>query len=124
MLPQGLGRTGGLTRLRKGPRRAPAGDKRRGATVTPVESRSAGQPACGVPTSNELIHRIDGTNRYVLTSDGLRVAIFYTKLYQRLLRPLLAADAPPAPPELRQGLATIDHHINGYSTTAGLRNAA
>jgi predicted MarR family transcription regulator len=40
---------------------------------------------------NGLINRVKGTNRYTLTSDGLRVAISYTKLYQRLL---LAADTP------------------------------
>jgi putative transposase len=38
----------------------------------------------------------------------------------RNLRPLLAADAPPAPPELRRALATIDCHIED----ARLGNAA
>jgi hypothetical protein len=28
--------------------------------------------------------------------------MFYTKLYNGLLRPLMAADQPPAPPPLRQ----------------------
>ena len=46
-----------------------------------------------------------------LTSDGLRFAIFYTKLHNRLLRPLLAADQPPAPPQLRKALHTIDIHL-------------
>jgi len=73
---------------------------------------------------NALIERINGTNRYRLTADGQRVAIFYTKLHQRLLRPLLAADTPPAPPQLRAALATIDHHITGYTTAARLGNAA
>ena len=41
-------------------------------------------------------HRIEYANRYVLTPDGTRVVIFYTKLHNRLLRPLLAADQPPA----------------------------
>ena len=44
---------------------------------------------------NGLITRIPGKNRYRLTGDGLRFAIFYTKLHDRLLRPLLAADQPP-----------------------------
>jgi hypothetical protein len=48
-----------------------------------------------------LIRRIEHTNRYVLTPDGIKVAVFYTKLHNRLLRPLLAADQPQAPPELR-----------------------
>ena len=60
---------------------------------------------------NGLIARIPGKNRYRLTGDGLRFAIFYTKLHDRLLRPLLAADQPPAPPPLRKALRTIDTHI-------------
>ena len=60
---------------------------------------------------NGLITRIPGKNRYRLTGDGLRFAIFYTKLHDRLLRPLLAADHPPAPPQLRKALHTIDIHI-------------
>jgi hypothetical protein len=47
---------------------------------------------------NGLITRVPGKNRYRLSGDGLRFAIFYTKLHDRLLRPLLAADQPPAPP--------------------------
>jgi hypothetical protein len=61
---------------------------------------------------NGLITRVPGKNRYWLTGDGLRFAIFYTKLHDRLLRPLLAADQPPAPPPLRKALHTIDIHIN------------
>jgi hypothetical protein len=60
--------------------------------------------------TNGLITRIPGTNRYRLTGDGLRFAIFYTKVHDRLLRPLLAADQPPAPLLLRNALRTIDIH--------------
>src|SRR5215468_636217 len=60
---------------------------------------------------NGLITRIPGKNRYRLTGDGLRFAIFYTKLHDRLLGPLLAADQPPAPPPVRKALRTIDIHI-------------
>jgi hypothetical protein len=49
-----------------------------------------------------------------------RVAVFYTKLHQRLLRPPLAAGAPPAPTDLRHALATIDRHVRGYITDAHL----
>jgi hypothetical protein len=73
---------------------------------------------------NGLIDRIETTNTYTLTGDGQRVAIFYTKLYQRLLRPLLAADQPPAPAPLRSALATIDQHVHDYITDARLGNAA
>jgi len=55
--------------------------------------------------------RIPGSNRYRLTSHGLRFAIFYTKVHDRLLRPLLAADQPPAPPSFRKALRTIEIHI-------------
>jgi hypothetical protein len=71
-----------------------------------------------------LIRRIERTNRYVLTPDGVRVAIFYTKLHNRLLGPLLAADRPPAPPELRQALHLIDRHVNDYAQRARMRIAA
>ena len=60
---------------------------------------------------NGLIARVPGKNRYRLTGDGLRFAIFYTKVHDRLLRPLLAADQPPAPLPLRKALRTIDTHI-------------
>jgi hypothetical protein len=55
-----------------------------------------------------LIRRIEHTNRYVLTPDGLRTAIFYTKLHNRLLRPLLAAGPALGTPELRHALRTVD----------------
>jgi hypothetical protein len=71
-----------------------------------------------------LIRRIGHTNRYVLTPDGIKVAVFYTKLHNRLLRPLLAADQPQAPAELRAALRTIDQHIATYVTRARLSPAA
>ena len=71
-----------------------------------------------------LIRRIEHTNHYALTPDGLKVAIFYTKLHNRLLRPLLAADQPQAPAELRAALRTIDQHIEDYITCARLAKAA
>jgi hypothetical protein len=71
-----------------------------------------------------LIRRIEHTNRYVLTSEGIRVAIFYTKLHNRLLRPLLAADQPQAPPELTAALKTIDQQVDAYINRARLPRAA
>ena len=71
-----------------------------------------------------LIRRIEHTNRYVLTPDGIKVAVFYTKLHNRLLRPLLAADQPQAPAELRAALRTIDQHIGTYITRARISPAA
>jgi hypothetical protein len=73
---------------------------------------------------NGLIRRIEHTHTYVLTPDGRRIAIFYTKLYNRLLRPLAAADQPQAPPALRQALGVIDHHVDDYIARARLKPAA
>ncbi|WP_448070476.1 hypothetical protein [Georgenia yuyongxinii] len=73
---------------------------------------------------NGLIERLPHTNTYVLTPDGQRVAIFYTKVHDHLLRPLLAADRPPAPAPLRAALRTIDDHVRGYTDQARLRKAA
>lgn len=71
-----------------------------------------------------LIERSPGTNSYNLTPEGIRVAVFYTKLHDRLLRPLLEADKPPAPIELRRALGTIDHVLDDYITGARLGTAA
>jgi hypothetical protein len=71
-----------------------------------------------------LIRRRPGTNTYDLTPDGQRVAIFYTKVYDRLLGPLIAADQPPAPIQLRRALATIDRHVDEYTDNARLGKAA
>jgi hypothetical protein len=48
-----------------------------------------------------LIRRIDHANRYALTPDGIRVAVFYTKVHNRLLRPCL----PPTRPRPRPNSA-------------------
>jgi hypothetical protein len=67
---------------------------------------------------NGLIRRLDHTNTYVLTPDGQRVAVFYVKVHNRLLRPLIAANAPPAPLPLRQALRIIEHHVQDYIAEA------
>jgi DNA-binding IclR family transcriptional regulator len=73
---------------------------------------------------NGLIERRPHSNTYILTTEGLRVALFYTKVHNRLLRPLLAADKALAPARLRHALATIDRHVNGYIDDARMKNAA
>jgi hypothetical protein len=73
---------------------------------------------------NELITRVPHRNRYTLTSDGLRFAIFYTKVHDRLLRPLMAADQPQAPPELRDALRAIDRQLSQRIAAARLPAAA
>jgi hypothetical protein len=73
-----------------------------------------------------LIARLEGTNRYVVTSYGLRVALFCTKLYLRILRPAWAALAEPAdalPRPLRLAFDTLDREIQTLCDQARLRAA-
>jgi hypothetical protein len=72
-----------------------------------------------------LIERVPGTNTYRTTSEGIRTAVFYTKLRGRLLGPLLdAGHQPPAPMELRRALAAIDRTLTTYIADARLGTAA
>jgi hypothetical protein len=71
-----------------------------------------------------LIERLPHSHTYVLTPEGLRVALFYTKVHDRLFQPLLAADHPPAPPDLRQALRVLDRAIATYVTNARIGVAA
>jgi hypothetical protein len=71
-----------------------------------------------------LITRLPGTHTYITTAQGLRVAAFYTKLGDRVLGPLLAADHPPAPIQVRRALATLDRAVGDYVTNARLGAAA
>jgi hypothetical protein len=67
-----------------------------------------------------LIQRLPRSNRYVVTPEGIRVAVFYSKLHNRLLRPLLDADRPPAPLPIRRALATLEQSVADYVTAARL----
>ena len=72
-----------------------------------------------------LIEKIPHSNTYQTTPEGIRAAVFYTKLQDRLLAPLLnTADRPPTPPEMRHALATIDQTLTTYITQARLGTAA
>ncbi|WP_225978861.1 hypothetical protein, partial [Gandjariella thermophila] len=62
--------------------------------------------------------------RYHVTADGIRIAVFYTKVYNRLLVPLTAADPPQAPPQLRQALRTLDRHVKDSIDRAHLATTA
>jgi hypothetical protein len=73
---------------------------------------------------HELIQRLPHTNTYILTPEGIRVAVFYTKLQNRLLRPLLDADKPPAQIEVRRALRTLESAVNQYVHDARLAPAA
>jgi hypothetical protein len=92
----------------------------------PGTGYSASQMTCDLRRLrlNGLIRRIEHTRTYVLTPDGQRIAIFCTKLCNRLLRPLAAVGQPQAPPALRQALTVIDHHVQDYIARARLKPAA
>ena len=53
-----------------------------------------------------LIERLPKTHRYRLTDEGLRTALFYTRVYSRLLRPAMAPVVPTAP---AQSPASLRH---------------
>jgi hypothetical protein len=70
-----------------------------------------------------LIQRLPRSNTYVLTSEGIRVAVFYTKLKNRVLGPLLEADKPPAKLEIRRALKTLESAVTEYLHNARLAPA-
>ncbi len=57
---------------------------------------------------------MEHSHTYVVTPDGIRVALFYIKLHNRVLRPLLAADLPPAPLELQNALRVVERTVDDY----------
>jgi hypothetical protein len=73
---------------------------------------------------NGLIRRVPGRNRYTLTRDGLLFAHIYTKVYDHILRPLMAPDRPNAPPELTAALDTLDQLTARHITQANVPTAA
>ena len=73
---------------------------------------------------NGIVTRIPHRNHYALAPDGLRFAIFYTKVHDRVLRPLMADDQPQAPPPLRDALRVIDREITLRLDAARLPAAA
>jgi len=73
---------------------------------------------------NGLIARVPGRNRYTLTRDGLLFAHFYTKVYDHVLRPLMAPDRPNAPPELAAALDTLDRLATDHIARARIPIAA
>jgi hypothetical protein len=64
-----------------------------------------------------LIRRLPRTNRYSVTGDGIRIAIFYTKIYNRLLVPLTAADQPKPHPNSAKPCAPSTTTSTTTSTT-------
>jgi hypothetical protein len=73
---------------------------------------------------NGLIKRLPGSNRYTLTRDGLLFAHFYTKVYDHILRPLMAPGRPNAPPELAAAIDTLDRIAVSHIAQARVPTAA
>ena len=73
---------------------------------------------------NGLIARIPRTNTYQLTSDGQLFAIFYSKVHDQLLYPLMAGQVITTPIEVRNALSIIDRHIASLAAAASLGRAA
>jgi hypothetical protein len=73
---------------------------------------------------NGLITRVPGRNLYALTPDGLVFAHFYTKVYDHVLRPLMAPDRPNAPPEIAAALTTLHEAVAASINRARLPAAA
>jgi hypothetical protein len=95
-------------------------------TALPGTACTMNQASCDLArlARNGLITRIPRRNLDALTPGGLRFAIFYTKVHDRVLRPLMAGDQPQAPPPLRQALRTVDHEVSLRLAAARLPAAA
>jgi hypothetical protein len=76
---------------------------------------------------NGLIHRLPGTHRYTVTTYGLRVALFYSRLALRILRPAWATLADPTddlPDPLRRAFRQLDAALLAVCKAAHLTAAA
>lgn len=70
----------------------------------------------------KLIERIGNSYRYRLTDLGIKVVTFFTKLYQRLFRPGLAALLPEQlyPSDLAQALNKVSEVIQSWAEQSAL----
>ena len=74
-----------------------------------------------------LITRLPKTNRYIVTTYGLKAALFHSKVYLRILRPGWAAIADPddaIPRPLHRALQRVESEITRICDQARLRPAA
>jgi len=63
------------------------------------------------------------SHRYQFTPDGLRIALFFSRTYARLLRPKLAQimpTAPPVPSTLRTAFDRLESEIHACCQQARL----
>jgi hypothetical protein len=87
---------------------------------------SMNQASCDLSrlARNGLIQRVPGRNRYLPTRDGLLFACFCTRVYDHVLRPLMAPDRPNAPPGLTAALGTPDQLVADQAARARVPTAA
>jgi hypothetical protein len=75
-----------------------------------------------------LIARIPGTQRYIVTTYGLKVAFFYSKVHIRILRPGWAALANDGSTDIPRPISSIlkklDAEVDQLCNDAQLRAAA
>jgi hypothetical protein len=70
-----------------------------------------------------LNRRQPKTHRYHLTDEGLRTALFYTRVYARILRPAMALVLPQAPARSHGALRTFaaaEFAINAWCDEANM----
>jgi hypothetical protein len=75
---------------------------------------------------HQIIERIAGTHRYRLTDFGLRTALFFTRTYNRLLRPGLGRILPEFSQltcSLRQAFDKLDRQVTASVQQAQLSAA-
>ncbi len=68
-----------------------------------------------------LIERVTKTHRYRLTDEGLRTALFYTRVYSRILRPAMVPGVPADPassPKALQQFHAAQAAINSWCDEA------
>jgi hypothetical protein len=64
-----------------------------------------------------IIERVPHTQRYRLTDFGLKTALFYSRLYQRLIRPGLSLlHAAPSHSPLAEAFAMLENAIDVFAT--------
>ena len=64
-----------------------------------------------------IIERIPKSHRFRITAEGLRIALFFSRTWARLLRPGLSLIAPPAPENqsaLRRAFENLEDQINRF----------
>lgn len=70
-----------------------------------------------------LIERLPKTHRYRLTDEGLRTAMFYTRVYSRILRPVMApniADTPAGSPASVRQFRAAEAVVNSWCDEANI----